>query len=103
MFVFDIAMSGKTAGPNRSARAVVTIHEATGSPVGGATVYGTWSGDYNASESGVTGDDGTVAFSSSKVRQASATFTFTVGGVVRDGFTYDPDSNKESSDTVVVP
>jgi PKD repeat protein len=103
MFVFDITMSGKSAGPNRSARAVVAIYDTNDSPVAGATVYGTWSGDYSASVSGVTAADGTVAFSSGKVRQANATFTFTVDDVVHDGFIYDPGLNKQNSATLVVP
>jgi PKD repeat protein len=103
MFVFDISMSGKSAGPNRSATAVVTIHDTDGSPVAGATVHGTWSGDYGASVSGVTAADGTAVFSSGKVRQANATFTFTVEDVVHDGFTYDPGLNNESSATLVMP
>ena len=103
MFVFDITMSGKTAGPNRSATAVVTIYDTDDSAVAGATVYGTWSGDYDASVSGVTAADGTVAFSSGKVRQANAAFTFTVDGVVHNAFTYDPALNNQSSATLVVP
>jgi PKD repeat protein len=103
MFVFDITMSGKAAGPNRSATAVVTIHDTDGSPVAGATVHGTWSGDYSGSVSGVTAADGTVAFSSGKVRQADATFTFTVDDVVHANFTYDPGLDNESSATVIVP
>jgi hypothetical protein len=47
--------------------------------------------------------DGSVAFVSGKVRQASASFTFTVDNVVLSGFTYDPGLNIESSDTLGVP
>jgi hypothetical protein len=53
--------------------------------------------------SGVTAADGTVAFSSGKVRQADATFTFTVDDVVHANFTYDPGLDNESSATVIVP
>jgi PKD repeat protein len=103
MFVFELTLSGKAAGPNRSATAVVTIHDTGGSPVAGATVHGIWTGDYGASVSGVTAADGTAVFSSGKVRQANATFTFTVDDVVHDSFTYDPGLNRESSATLVVP
>jgi hypothetical protein len=96
-------MSGKSAGPNRSATAVVIIYDTGDSPVAGATVHGTWSGDYSASVSGVTAADGTVAFSSGKVRQANTTFTFTVDDVSRDGFVYDPGLNNQTSATLVVP
>jgi subtilisin family serine protease len=104
MYVFDIAMSPKTAGPNRSAIATVTIKDTDGNPVEGATVYGTWSGDYSGSTSGTTGTDGTVSIESRKVRQASATFTFTVDDVVKSGYTYDPTLNVvEDSASITVP
>jgi PKD repeat protein len=103
MYVFAIDMSGKQAGINLSATAVVTIRDTGGNPVVGATVDGTWSGDYSGSASGVTGIDGTVTFNSGKVRQASATFTFTVDDVVLGGWTYDPGLNIETSDTIPVP
>jgi PKD repeat protein len=103
MYVYDIGLSGKQAGPNRSATAVVTIRDTGGNPVVGATVSGTWSGDYAGSASGVTGADGTVTFNSGKVRQANATFTLTVDDVVLVGWTYDPDLNIETSDTIIVP
>ena len=96
-------MSPKTAGPNRSAIAVVTIKDTDGNLVGGATVYGTWSGDYSGSASDVTGTDGTVSFESRKVRQANATFTFTVDNVEKTGYTYDATLNVETSDSITVP
>jgi PKD repeat protein/predicted secreted protein len=103
MYVFSIEMSGKTAGVNRSATAVVTIRDTAGNPVSGATVYGTWSGDYAATVNGVTGADGTVSFTSGNVKLAGATFTFTVDDVVLAGYAYDPSLNVEDSDTIVVP
>jgi PKD repeat protein len=102
LYVADIAMSGKKAGPNRSATAVVTIHEVGGVPAEGATVYGTWSGLYSDSVSGVTLADGTVTFNSGKVK-SGGTFTFTVDDVVKSGYTYDPALNVETSDSITVP
>jgi hypothetical protein len=103
MYVFAITMSGKSAGPNRSATAVVTIHDTGGSPVTGATVHGTWSGDYSASANGITATEGTAVFPSGKVRQANATFSFTVDDVLRDDFIYNPGLNNQTSATLVVP
>jgi PKD repeat protein len=102
LFVYDIAMSGRVAGPHRSATAQVTMRDTDGNPVAGATVYGTWSGDYSATVSGTTDALGTVSFTSGKVRQASATFTFTVDDVVKSGYPYDPELNNETTDTIVV-
>ncbi|MGD8474859.1 MAG: C1 family peptidase [Anaerolineae bacterium] len=103
MYVFDIAMDFKAAGPNRSGIAVVTIKDTDGNPVDGATVYGTWSGAYSGSASGVTGADGTVRFESGKVRQANAAFTFTVDNVEKSGYTYDSTRNVETSDSITAP
>jgi hypothetical protein len=103
MFVFDITMSGKTAGPNRSATAVVTIHDTDGTPVEGATVHGSWSGDYSGDVSGVTGPDGTVSFTSGKVRQANAYFKFTPTDVVKTNYTYEPSLNNVDFAEITVP
>jgi hypothetical protein len=103
MYVSDIAMSSKTAGPNRSGIAVVTIKDTAGSPIEGATVYGAWSGAYSGGTSGTTGSDGTVRFESGKVRQGNATFAFAVEDVVKNGYTYDSSLNVETSDSITVP
>jgi hypothetical protein len=71
--------------------------------VEGATVYGDWSGDDSASIQGTTGADGTGAFTSGKVKKENATFTFTVTGVIKEGFTYNPALNVETSDSITVP
>jgi PKD repeat protein len=103
MFVFDITLTGKSAGVNRSATAVVTIHDTDGNPVTGANVSATWSDAFSAAVSGVTGDDGTVTFASGKVRQANAVFTLTVDNIVKTDWTYDDSRNVETSDSVTVP
>jgi len=102
MYVFSIDMSSKTAGANRFATAAITIRDTDGNPVSGATVYGTWSGDYAATVNGVTVADGTVSFTTSNVKVANASFTFTVDDVVLAGYGYDPTLNVETSDTIDV-
>ena len=42
-------------------------------------------------------------FTSAKVRKANATFTFTVDDLVKDGYTYEPNLNNKTSETIVVP
>jgi PKD repeat protein len=101
--VLSIELSGKKAGPNRSATAVVTVKDNGGNLVEGATVEGNWSGDFSRSVSGVTSSDGTVSFTSGKVRQANALFTFTVTNSVKSGFSYDPSLNVETSVSITVP
>ena len=54
-----------------------------------ATVMGTWSGVVSGSSSGTTGADGSVTLSSAKTRK-TGTFTFTVTGVSKSGYSYVP-------------
>ncbi len=102
IYVHDIAMSWGSAGPNYFAYATVWIKDDSGVDVEGATVYGDWSDATNESQSGVTGADGKATFESSKKRNGG-TFTFTVTDVVKDGYTYDPGLNNETSDSITCP
>jgi hypothetical protein len=103
MFVHTIEMTGKKSGSNRSATAIITIHDTDGNPIAGATVSGVWSGDYAGYVSGVTGTDGDVSFNTGKVRLADAAFTFSVDDVVKTGYAYDSGLNVVTSDTITVP
>jgi len=102
MYVANIDMSLKKAGPNVEAIATVTVMDGSGKPVGGATVSGRWSGLTSDSDSGITGENGTVSLHSNKVKNASGTFTFTVDNITKDGWTYDPDANEETSGSITV-
>jgi len=105
MHVASIDMSLKTAGPNRNAIALVTIVDADGAPVGGATVEGHWSNATIDTDSGVTGVSGEVSLKSNKVRNAlsGTNFTFTVDNVSSlTGWIYDPTANVETSDSITV-
>ena len=84
------------------ATATVTIVNASGTPVEGATVSGTWSGLTSDSDSGNTGTDGKISLDSELVKNAAGTFTFTVDNVILTGLTYDPDANEEASDSITV-
>ncbi len=103
MHIAGIDMSFKTAGPNTNAVALVTIVDATGVPVGGATVEGHWSGATSDTDSGLT-DGGEVALDSDKVRNppSGTVFTFTVDDVSLTGWTYDQAANAEESDSITV-
>jgi subtilisin len=70
--------------------------------IGGATVYGSWSGAYNRTVSGSTDSQGKVSFGTSFV-VGGGTFIFTVNNVTKAGWTYDPAANLETSDSVTVP
>jgi hypothetical protein len=103
MHVADIAMSTKVAGKNVNGIATVTVVDAGGAPVEGATVFGHWSGLTSDSDSGGTVADGTVSLSSDKLKNPSGTFTFTVDNITKAGWTYDFAANVETSDSITVP
>jgi subtilisin len=99
----DVALGLKNAGPNKFywGIATVTIVDANGAPVAGATVYGHWEGSTTDSDSGTTGTGGTVSLTSDSVRNpATATFTFVVDNVVLNGWIYDSTANAGTSDSV---
>jgi len=70
---------------------------------GGATVTGTWRDRCSATVSSVTGDDGTVVFQTPKIRDSSATLTFTGVDVEKEGANYDDALNKVDSLFLTVP
>ena len=103
MHVASIDISLKTAGINTSALATVTIVDADGFLVEGATVYGSWSGATSDTDSGVT-VNGQVIVESDKVKRAAsgAIFTFTVDDVTKNGWEYDSVANVETNVSITV-
>ncbi len=81
------------------ATAEVTIVDQNGDPVSGATVQGRWSGLVSGTPSGNTNSGGAVLFTSSWTYRRG-TFTFTVESVSAPGYTYDPEANVETSDSI---
>lgn len=105
MHVASIDMSKttyKAKGFYTYATATVTIVDASGLPVAGASVSGHWSGLTNDLDSGVTDTAGRVSLNSNSVKNAVGTFTFTVDSVAKDGWTYDSNANSETSDSITV-
>jgi hypothetical protein len=84
------------------ATATVKIVDANDNPVNSAKVSGIWTGLTDNSDSDPTESNGEVALDSDPVKNARGTFTFTVTGVKRDGWIYDPDANEEASDSITV-
>ena len=105
MHVASINMSFKTAGPNRNAIALVTIVDADGAPIGGATVEGYWSNATTDTDSGLTDASGEVALNSDKVKNAlsGTNFTFTVYDVLLTDWTYNQTANVETNNSIIVP
>ncbi|HDS44745.1 MAG TPA: PKD domain-containing protein [Methanomicrobia archaeon] len=108
MHVASIGMSteSRTAGKNTfvCALATVTVADAAGVPVAGASVAGRWSGAATDSDSGLTDATGAVTLTSDSVKlKTAATFTFTVTDVNKDGWTYDPAANTVTSGSIAWP
>ncbi len=98
IYVYDISQTIINQGKNYTSTAVVAIRDTNNNPVADATVYITWSGVVSGSTSGVTGANGTVSFTSAKVK-SSGPFTITVDNVTHATQTYNPALNNETSDT----
>jgi len=102
----DISVTTKTAGRRNKfalASAEVIIVDANGTPVEGATVHGQWSGLTSDIDSGITDASGKVVLPSDSVKNRSGTFTFTVYDITKEGWTYDPNANLETSDSKEIP
>jgi hypothetical protein len=101
MRVADIAM-GLTVAKNGSAKATaaVKVLDETGQPVTGATVAGSWSGLVNGSATATTDVAGLARFTSGSSRARTGSFIFTVTGVTRSGYTYQPATNTETRDGI---
>ena len=103
MHIASIDMSTeriKLTGWYTYATATVTIVDASGTLVEGATVSGHWSGLTSAIDSGTTSTDGTISLDSGLVKNAAGTFTFTVDDVILNVLTYDPGANDETSGSI---
>jgi lysyl endopeptidase len=98
MHVHAIELSTKTKGSKTDAVANVTIVDETGSPVPGATVTGTFSGDVSGTQSADTNAKG-VATLKITITGSITTFTFCVDDVTHASYTYDPEANVETCDT----
>jgi hypothetical protein len=84
-------------------RTAVVIRDAGNAAVSDAsvTVVITKPGGSQETQTRPTNARGKATFSTTAT--TSGTYTFTVTGVVKSGFTYDPSANSETSDSIVVP
>ena len=101
MRVADIAMSLTVdSRGNARAGAAVKLLDGNGLPMAGATVDGAWSGLVARNSSATTDGAGIARFSSPTTKAKSGTFTFTVKGVTKSGYSYTPTANTETSDSI---
>jgi alkaline phosphatase len=104
--VQNINMSLTQAGKNWKAVAVVLIHNQSETPQVGATVTGNWYLNGNLIQSGVSGiTDGSgsvVITSPPRSAKSGDIFMFSVTNVTLSGYTYSPNENVETTDSIVV-
>ena len=77
----------------------MTVRDAEGKPVPGATVSGTWSGLIAANVSAVSATNGLASLKSPRT-QKRGNFVFTVTGISLNGYSYQPALNVESADSI---
>ncbi|WP_284618673.1 PKD domain-containing protein [Aquabacterium humicola] len=101
MRVADIAMSViNIVGTAAQAQATVKVVDANGLPVASASINGAWSGLVTRPSVTLSTDSTGVARFKSPSVSGSGVFTFTVNSVTRTGWTYVPQSNTETSDSI---
>jgi hypothetical protein len=103
MHVDDIQMSYQQLNKNRfRVYADVTVKDQYASPVDGATVSAQWTlpGDKTANQQEITGGTGIASFS---VTSKAGAYQICVTNVTKSGWTYDPNQNVETCDSITAP
>lgn len=100
MHVESIGMALSVNRSGARATATVTVLDASGRAVPGASVSGVWSGVVSGSKTATTATSGTAKFTS-PTSKSRGTFTFTVTGVTLSGYAYDAAQNKQTSASIV--
>ncbi len=106
MHVLRIDMELLLLGQSYQGKAIVYIVDENDDPVPTATVYGHWEGIVpSGTQEKATDGDGVAPFWSGKVKSppSGSVFIFFVDNVAKDGWTYDPASNGETSDNIATP
>jgi len=98
IYVYDITQTIVKSGKSCNSSAVVTIRDTDNNPVPNATVYISWGGVVSGTASGITGPNGTVTFTSAKVK-STGPFIITVNNVTHSTLPYNPALNNETSDS----
>lgn len=102
--ISSINMIVATTGKTKYAKATVTVVNASGASVPGATVSGHWSGLTSDTDSGTTDNSGQVILSSDSVSKGSVgTFTFCVDNVILPGGAYDSGANVMTCNSINIP
>ena len=93
MHVQNIEVTRVASGRNCTGYGTIVIYDSNNQPVANATVYVTVTGNTSGSGSATTGTDGSVTFSTSKVKTCSGEWCFEVTNVTHASLTYDSGAN----------
>jgi len=99
MSVTGITLSVSSTKAGKAGVAAVTVRDASGNAVVGASVAGAWSGVVRGTATLTTSSAGTATFTSPRTKKAG-TATFTVTGVTLSGYAYNPGGNTITSASV---
>jgi len=102
LHVSNIALTKTTAPSGTSPRATITIVDVDGQIVSGVTVTAAWSGLATGSVSATTDASGSVVFTA-RASKKKGSFTITVSGVSKSGYSYNQGANVETSETIAAP
>jgi len=93
MHVASMSVSRAQQGKRFSGTCTVSVVDAGGQAVSGATVSVSYDGPNNGSLNGTTGSNGSVSFSTGKVRNPSGEWCFEVTNISHASFSYDAGAN----------
>jgi PKD repeat protein len=96
--VQSIALATQSVAGGKQVRATVKITNPSGSVMSGATVTGNFSGAVTGTGTATTDSSGNALITSKKFKKG--TVTFTVTGIAKSGFTYNPTQNLVTSATI---
>jgi subtilisin family serine protease len=108
LHIGDLDRSSVMAGSRWNGTVTILVHDNDHRPVAGATVYGRWSNGASGNISCVTDSYGACSVTKTGLRTSTASITFNVTNVVRNGLTYqssanhDPDGESDGT-FIVVP
>ena len=91
--ISTISMTTGTLGKKTYAIATITVTSG-GLPVTGAVVDVTWTGSYAGTDQNSTDGSGEVVFTSGTTRDKTWSFTITINGITKSGYTWDTGSSE---------
>ena len=96
--VASVVPGSTGGGPNKRAKADVSVVDESGNPVAGAEVVATFVGTHNETVAATTGSNGVASLVTS-VKGRNVAFDVCVDDIVKSDVTYDAAANVETCDT----